>query len=143
MLSSKRSYLFRAMFDWILENQLTPHIVVDTTKPQVQVPPAYIEDNKITLNLAPLAVTGFAMGQAALEFKARFDGRLLHVYVPYEAIIAIYALENNHCLVFGAEEIHQGILVNMGQEGDAGGDSGGTPPPVKRPKGPPKLHIVK
>ncbi len=113
-------------------------------------PPNYIEDNKITLNLAPLAVTGFAMNNEVLEFKASFGGRLTHLYIPMESIIVIYALENNHCLVFGPYDIDKGILVNM-VEGptdmentdDEGGDGGGDDGKPTRPKGPPKLSIVK
>jgi stringent starvation protein B len=153
-MTPKRPYYFRAMYDWILDNHLTPHVVVDTTYPDVQVPPGYSEDGRITLNLAPLAVTGFAMNNDGLEFKASFGGRLMHLYIPMEAIIAVYALENNHCLVFGPEEIEKGIIVNMMEaEGGEGGqthqeishahsgDDDTTPP--KRPKGPPKLSIVK
>lgn len=148
-MTPKRPYLFRGMYEWILDNRFTPHIVVDTTVPEVQVPPKFIEDNKITLNLAPAAVTGFAMNNDALEFKASFGGRLMHLYIPMEAIIVIYAQENNHCLVFGPHDIDKGIIVNMMETGesetesgndDDGGD-GGTPP--SRPKGPPKLSIVK
>lgn len=145
-MSPKRPYLFRAMYEWILDNQLTPHIVVNATFPQVQVPPAYVEDNKITLNLAPAAVHGFAMNNEALEFKASFNGRLLHLYIPIAAIIAIYAMENNHCLVFGNTEIKQGIIVNMVEgedpsEDDGSGETGNKS--AERPKGPPKLSIVK
>lgn len=151
MLIPKRPYLFRAMYEWILDNNLTPHVVVDTTLPDVQVPPNFIEDNKITLNLAPPAVTGFAMNNEALEFKASFGGRLTHLYIPMEAIIVIYALENNHCLVFGPYDVDKGILVNMvdgptdmeepeGGDEDEGDGGDGKPP---RPKGPPKLSIVK
>jgi stringent starvation protein B len=134
MMTPKRPYFFRAMYDWILENQLTPHIVVDTTLPDVQVPPAFIEDDKITLNLTPQAVTGFAMNNEGLEFKASFGGRLMHLYVPFAAIIAVYALENNHCLVFNPGEINKAMIVNMAEEPE---------PENERPKGPPKLHIVK
>ena len=115
-LSSKRYYLFRGMYEWILDNNLTPHVVVDTTFPGVSVPPKYVEDDRITLNLAPAAVTGFAMNNQALEFKASFGGRLLHIYIPMSALVAIYAAENNHCLVFGSENIAKGIIVNMEEE---------------------------
>jgi stringent starvation protein B len=141
---SKRPYLFRAMYDWILDNNLTPHIVVDTSVSGVSVPPSYVEDDKITLDLSPTAVTGFAMSNESLEFKASFGGRLLHLYIPMSAIIVIFAQENNHCLVFGASEINKGIIVNMNEEGEPSEDDGeggsGSPPPKK---GPPKLSIVK
>jgi stringent starvation protein B len=145
-MTPKRPYYFRAMYEWILDNQLTPHIVVDTETPDVSVPPGFSEDGRITLNLAPLAVSGFAMNNEGLEFKASFSGKLMHLYIPMHAIIAIYALENNHCLVFGPDEIAKAIIVSMEEE-DTGGDggSGGEEPdlPKRPPKGPPKLSIVK
>ncbi|MBS0350065.1 MAG: ClpXP protease specificity-enhancing factor [Proteobacteria bacterium] len=148
-MTPKRPYLFRAMYDWILDNQLTPYIVVDTTVPEVQVPPSYVQEDRITLNLSPLAVTGFAMNNEGLEFKASFGGRLIHLYIPMDSIIVIYALENNHCLVFSPHEIHKGIIVNMteGPEdiGDESGDSGdqGAGGATSPRKGPPKLTVVK
>jgi len=145
-MTPKRPYLFRAMYEWILDNQLTPHIVVDAAYPGVQVPPSYVEENKITLNLETSAVHGFAMNNEALEFKASFDGRLLHVYIPIGAIIAVYALENHHCLVFGPTEINQAVLASMSDTGIGGTESGrggGTPTPSRPKKGPPKLSIVK
>lgn len=132
------------MYEWILDNHLTPHIVVDANYPEVQVPPAYIEDGKITLNLSPLAVTAFAMNNEALEFKASFEGCLRHLYIPISAITAVYAVENNHCLVFGPEEVDKGIIVNMeGEEGLPPEEGPDDTHPPKRPKGPPKLSIVK
>lgn len=147
-LISKQPYLFRGMYEWILDNHFTPYIVVNATAPEVQVPPKYIEDNKITLNLAPAAVTGFAMNNTALEFKASFGGRLLHIYIPMESIIAIYAKENNHCLVFGVPEITKGIIINMEETAEHGFEEDlveeiKDPSTEHRPKGPPKLTIVK
>ncbi len=39
-----------------LDNQLTPHLVVDVTLPGVQVPMEYARDGQIVLNIAPRAV---------------------------------------------------------------------------------------
>lgn len=145
-MTPKKPYLFRAMYDWILDNQFTPHIVVDTTHPEVQVPPGYAQEDKITLNLAPRAVTGFAMNNEALEFKASFGGRLMHLYIPMKAIIVIYAKENNHCLMFGQKEVSKGIIVSMNEGPEDSDDSGpgaDDDQSSSRPKGPPKLSIVK
>lgn len=140
-LSSKQSYFFRGMYEWILDNGLTPHIVVNTHFPEVNVPPKYIENNQITLNLAPSAVTGFAMNNEALEFKASFGGRLLHLYIPIGSITAVYALENSHCLLFGPEEITKGMIVNMQENPENPSPERTVAKPPK--KAPPKLTIVK
>ncbi len=142
MMSSSRPYLIRAIYDWILDNSLTPYVLVDAMQPYVQVPEPYIEEGKIILNLAPLAVTGFAMNNEALEFKASFGGRLQHLYIPMTAILAIYAYENGRGLVFGLEdETISEVAEGAETEEDTTGEDKKTPP--KRPKGPPKLTIVK
>ena len=52
-LSPRRPYLLRAFYEWLLDNQLTPHLVVDVTLPGVQVPMEYARDGQIVLNIAP------------------------------------------------------------------------------------------
>ncbi len=145
-MTPSRPYLLRALYDWILDNNLMPYVLVNSEYPEVRVPPGYSEDGKIILNLAPLAVTGFAMNNECLEFKASFDGRLMHLYIPMNSILAIYAFENGRGLFLGSEEelIHE--IAEGGNSDDNpppdGGTAGGngTPP---RPKGPPKLTVVK
>jgi stringent starvation protein B len=34
-LTPRRPYLLRAFYEWLLDNQLTPHLVVDVTLPGV------------------------------------------------------------------------------------------------------------
>ena len=136
-MTPSRPYLIRAIYDWILDNQLTPYIVVDATQPYVQVPPGHVEDNQIVLNLAPLAVTGFAMANEALEFKASFGGQLQHLYIPTTAILAIYAYENGRGILFGTEEEMTGEIVQGAPSSDMKSEA------PQRPKGPPKLSIVK
>ena len=40
-LTPRRPYLLRAFYEWLLDNQLTPHLVVDVTLPGVLVPMEY------------------------------------------------------------------------------------------------------
>ena len=37
-MTSNRPYLLRAFFDWIVDNECTPHLVVNADFPAVQVP---------------------------------------------------------------------------------------------------------
>ncbi len=146
-MTSSKPYLLRALYDWVLDNNLTPYVLVNAEYPNVRVPPAYVEEGKIILNLAPLAVTGFAMNNECLEFKASFGGRLTHLYVPMASVLAIYAFENGRGLFFGSEDeiINEITEGNTGEDNPppegSGGDGGDGAP--KRPKGPPKLTVVK
>jgi stringent starvation protein B len=93
-MNSNKPYLVRAFYDWISDNDLTPYIVVDVNVYGVLVPMSYVADGQIVLNIAGSAVGTIALGSEAIEFSARFGGKLEHITVPYGAIGAIYAKEN-------------------------------------------------
>ena len=103
-MTPNRPYLLRAFFDWIVDNQCTPHLVVNAYFPAVQVPTQFVQDGQIVLNISPSAVTQFAMDNQQLSFNARFGGQPMQVYVPMGAVLAIYARENGEGTVFTAEE---------------------------------------
>lgn len=104
MTSSSRPYLVRGIYDWLLDNGLTPYVMVDAGVPNVSVPQQYVKEGKIILNIAPMAVSGLAMGNDAIEFKARFSGIPHHIYVPIKAVEAIYAYENGRGMVFNDDD---------------------------------------
>lgn len=93
-MSSNKPYLVGAFYDWISDNDLTPYIVVDVNVYGVLVPMAYVNDGQIVLNIASSAVGSIALGADAIEFSARFGGKLEQMTVPYGAVAAIYAKEN-------------------------------------------------
>ncbi len=93
-MSSNKPYIVGAYYDWISDNDLTPYIVVDVSVYGVLVPMAYVNDGQIVLNIASSAIGSIAMGADAIEFSARFGGKLEHMTVPYGSIAAIYAKEN-------------------------------------------------
>lgn len=103
-MTSLKPYLIRSIHDWILDNDLTPHLLVDTSHPQVSVPTAYIEDGKITLNLRPAAIQGLELGNESIDFNASFNGQPTYISVPTVAVLAIFAKENGKGMVFDPEE---------------------------------------
>jgi len=93
-MTSNKPYVVRAFYEWILDNNLTPYIVVDTTVYGVLVPLNFVTDNQIVLNISPDSVGGISLVGDAIEFSARFGGKLERLFVPYGSISAIYAKEN-------------------------------------------------
>lgn len=73
-LTPRRPYLLRAFYEWLLDNQLTPHLVVDVTLPGVMVPMEYARDGQIVLNIAPRAVGNLELANDEVRFNARFGG---------------------------------------------------------------------
>lgn len=92
-MTSHRPYLLRALWEWIADNGMTPHLLVDATRPGVRVPPHTVKDGKVVLNIADRAVARLEMGNDAVSFSARFAGASHAVVVPVPAILAIYARE--------------------------------------------------
>ena len=92
-MSSQRPYLLRALYEWVVDNGMTPHVLVDATQPGVRVPAHAVKDGRIVLNIAERAVGGLRMDNDALRFSARFGGVSQSVLVPLHAVIAVYARE--------------------------------------------------
>jgi len=127
-MTSSRPYLIRSLYQWIVDNGVTPYVLVDALVDGVDVPEQHIQDNKIVLNIAPMAVQGLTLGDDAISFSARFSGKSLNLLVPTEAVLAIYARENG-----------QGMMFN--EEPGSTTPPDGTTPPDDKPK--PSLRVVK
>ncbi len=93
-MTSHRPYLLRALNEWIADNGLTPHLLVDATRPGVQVPASAVNDGKVVLNIADRAVARLSIDNDSVSFTARFGGVSHAVSVPIAAVLAIYAREN-------------------------------------------------
>lgn len=106
-LTARRPYLLRAFYDWLLDNQLTPHLVVDIHLPGVIVPLEYARDGQIVLNIAPRAVGNLELGNDQVTFNARFGGVPRQVKVPLAAVMAIYARENGAGTMFEPEPAYE------------------------------------
>jgi stringent starvation protein B len=107
----QRPYLMRAFYDWIVDSDCTPHVIVDATKPNVDVPMQFVENGKIVLNIAPRSVLSFSLDEDALSFNARFSGMPTQVYVPLYAIEGIYARENGAGTIFPEEPLYDALLT--------------------------------
>ncbi len=107
---SNRSYIIRAMYDWIVDNNWTPHVQVDANYPGVDVPQAHVQEGVIVLNLAPSAVVGLSMANDWFTFKARFGGIETTLGFPPEAVLAIFARENGQGMPFPPEPYSEELL---------------------------------
>jgi stringent starvation protein B len=102
-MKPSRPYIVKALYDWLLDSDLTPHLLVDATQGEVTVPLQFVEDGQIVMNINPSAVRDFYMDDQAISFNARFSGQPMDVYIPMKALLAIYARENGQGMGFGGE----------------------------------------
>ena len=101
---SNKPYLIRALNEWIIDNQMTPFLLVDANIEGVEVPQQHIKDGKIILNIAPDAVQEIAIEDKWIFFSARFSGQAVMINVPINAVLAIYAKENGRGMMFAGDE---------------------------------------
>ena len=137
-MNSSRPYLVRALYEWIVDNDCTPHMLVNSDYPKVQVPQGFASDGQIVLNVSPTAVRQLHMDNEAVSFEGRFGGVPHTLYVPIPAIMGVYARENGQGMVFDLEE---SLEADDEVEPDDDGPPPGSEPP--RPTGRPSLKVVK
>ncbi len=125
-MTSLKPYLIRSIYEWIVDNQLTPHLLVDAENTDAILPQDFIEEGKIVLNIRPEAIQGLTLGNEEIQFNARFSGNPMHIVTPTTAVLAIYAKENGKGMIFDPDEYN-----------DA------PPPPPEKKHTKPKLRVIK
>ncbi|MDX7990584.1 ClpXP protease specificity-enhancing factor [Xenorhabdus littoralis] len=155
-MSPRRPYLLRAHYEWLLDNELTPHIVADVSLYGVNVPMEYAQNGQIILNISPRAVGNLELTNDEVRFNARFGGVARQVTVPMAAVIAVYARENGAGMMFEPELAYEGdveseetdlpvadnLVLIRDRKASRADDSPDDEPP-KPPKGRPALRVVK
>jgi len=145
-MKPSRPYLVAGLYDWILDNDCTPYIVVDAEVKGVMVPEQFVQDGQIVLNITPGAVRDLSLQGDAISFNARFGGVPMNVYVPYVALLAIYAKENGMGMGFGMEPGAELYLeVDEVEEPEVAEveDTSEIPEPDRPKKGRPSLKVIK
>ncbi len=103
-MTPNKPYLIRALYEWLEDNNATPYIMVDSTQPNVEIPPGIAKDGKVVLNIAHRAVQGLEIDNAYIAFSARFSGVSQNLYIPIQAVMAIYSMEDGEGMMFADSE---------------------------------------
>jgi stringent starvation protein B len=138
-MKSSRPYLIRGLYEWILDNDCTPHLLVSVDYPGVRVPPGFASDGQIVLNISPSAVRNMHMDNDSVSFEGRFGGVAHSLHVPCQAVLAIYARENGQGMVFeveAPEDDPDGAPAPGDGPAEGAGDTA-------KPSGRPSLKVVK
>ncbi|WP_449284214.1 ClpXP protease specificity-enhancing factor [Luteimonas qiangzhengi] len=131
-MTSHRPYLLRALYEWIADNGMTPHLLVDAEQPGVRVPAHTVKDGKVVLNVAERAVVRLQLDNDSVRFSARFGGVSHPVDVPMAAVVAIYARETGQGMVLpedvGGPQPDPDGNPPPSPDGDGNGDGPGAEP---------------
>jgi len=120
MMTPNKPYLIRGLYEWLLDNDVTPYVLVDTSSEAVMIPKGIATDGKVVLNLSPSAIQQLEMTNEHLSFSARFSGVAQDVYCPMASVLAIYARENGEGMMFANDaEQGRGDAENMANTDEA------------------------
>ena len=103
-MSSLKPYLIRAIYEWIIDNDFTPFLLVDAESGDAELPQQCVQNGKIVLNVRPAAVQELGLGNERITFDARFSGVSYQVEFPVSAVLAIYAKENGKGMIFDEKD---------------------------------------
>ena len=108
-MTSNRPYFIRAIYDWVVDNDLTPYLLVNADYPGIEVPTEHVTDGRIVLNISPKACRGLHLEQDRIVFTTRFAGQATQIYLTPQAVLAIYAKENGRGMEFAEEDGDGGL----------------------------------
>ena len=103
-MRSNKPYLLRAFYEWIVDSNCTPIIVIDATNPRCKIPADHVQGGEIVFNVSPTAIRDLDIRNDAVEFKASFNSIIHIISAPVKAIMALYADENNEGIFFDGED---------------------------------------
>lgn len=106
-MTSSRPYLIRAVYEWLLDNDQTPYLLINAEHEKVVVPKQFVREGQIVLNINPSAIRDLAISNEEIVFSARFGGKLMEIYVPTTAVLSIYSKENGLGMAFHDENTVQ------------------------------------
>jgi stringent starvation protein B len=134
-MTSKRPYLLRAVYEWIVDNDMTPHLWVNADHPSAVVPGEFVEEGRIILNISPMAVQGLSIGNDMIRFSARFSGRAMQVEMAPQAVIGLLSKETADGMLFAEDDPAEAATED--------GDETATPEEETKKPPRPSLRVVK
>ena len=148
----QRPYLLKALYQWILDNDETPYVLVRASVEGVSVPQEHVENDQIVLNLSPNAVRDLVMEDEYVMCASRFGGRAFELVLPMASILAIYCRDSGEGMVFPEESAfaEKGPAISVAdtepqqpqpEAAEAEADSEGKEKPGGK-KGKPGLRLV-
>ena len=97
-MTSIRPCLIRAVYEWAVDNDLTPLLLVQ--EEGVSQGGAQEKDQATIYNISPTAVRDLVVDEESVRFQARFQGMLRHVDLDLRTVLRVYCRENNEGLWF-------------------------------------------
>jgi stringent starvation protein B len=95
-VTHKNYYLINAIYQWCIDSQLSPHIlVVNNETLALELPKNFSNSKELVFNISNTAVKNLTIGERNVEFNARFNGIASSLNSDIKNILYIFAKEIN------------------------------------------------
>ena len=97
-MTDRKPYLLRAIYQWIVDNDCTPHLVIAAPGAGWVhgVPLHLLQEEMLVLNISPTATANLSIDNDSVTFNTRFGGQPHQVWVSMQAIVSLIARETVH-----------------------------------------------
>lgn len=105
-MTDRKPYLLRAIYQWIVDNDCTPHLVVAAPGAGWVhgVPSHLLQEEILVLNISPQATANLVIEDEGISFHTRFGGKHHQVWVGMPAITSLVARENSEGITLPVSE---------------------------------------
>ena len=112
--------MIRAIYEWIVDNQTTPYLLVNATY-DVDLPADIIdEDGQVALDIGDQCARDLNFGNDHIEFKGYFGGVVRLLQIPVSAVTAVYASESGEGMMFDDEEVDNKLVESSNDNSKPG-----------------------
>lgn len=101
-MKSQKPYLIRALYEWCVDNECTPHLMTFVDANTV-VPQQFVKNNQIVLNIDFSATKDLLIDNDWITFQATFGGVVQDIAIPVANVLGIFAKESSQGMHFELE----------------------------------------
>lgn len=87
-------HLVPAIRNWLLENNLTPEIIVDAEVEGTDVPMAFVKNGSIVISISPLGCSNVDFHEGGIALGTRFNKIHTDCFIPWNAVMAVRSREH-------------------------------------------------
>lgn len=107
-----RMWVVKALFDCIEHSEGLPHVYIDATYVNSQLPPEHRANHVMVLNVSTVATRNRSFGEEVLSFKTRLNGVTYDINLPYTAILVVYDKETGEAWELGGTPEGKRLMFN-------------------------------
>jgi stringent starvation protein B len=89
-MTDQKPYYIRALWEWMVDNKVRPHVLINTKHPGVVCPPQ-LKLQPTTFNISDAACAMLNISNHQITGSMRFNGKACPITFPLDSVLAIFS----------------------------------------------------